>query len=760
MSKRFSKGPRLGTKIMLLGLTLLVIPYFSYRQLVEMERLLIQGQSHAQLLTAEGISTLFNGREDLFNDLPLSSADYEALYAHSLQQPMRVDGRVSDWGLSLLDKFASFTPSSGTTEPSFDLLLGERGGQLYLFARITDDRLIYRDPDRLRLDQADHLRLFFIGADGEDVRLNLTLPRPGAVTTYRMNEDWRFAEVGVPEKEALGYALVTDDGLNIELRLPLEWVGSKRFFGVTYVDVDDPISRAVVETVRSLPTAGKESFNLVMLRSPEVLNIVRGLGYSGARILVIDAEQRVRAETGNYARSQPPVTAKNWRESFLQSIRPFLHYLVTGRSWEEPEAVVSEPTLVASDAIRRSLAGEPLTLRRTVSDAQELIVAAHPIVSDGNQVIGTVVVEQNIDQILSFQREALEQVIFFSILSLFAVFIALLAFAGRLAWRIRNLRREASAAIDPYGRIRHSGLKSEMTTGDEIGDLARSVSNMLSKLHQHNNFLENMPRTLRHEINNPLNTLSTSLDNLATEHPSVQGSKYLESAMRGVNRIGAIVQNLADAANLEDSLQDEEFERIDIEQLLSNYVANCSLTHPRCAFVFRGAGHPVWVDASDFRIEQLLDKIVDNAVDFHRSNSPIKVQLDVYRDTLQISVANRGPLLPPQAKKSLFDSMVSHRGPENRLHFGLGLYVVRIIAEYHGGQVRAMDLPDGSGVAIIVQLPVAALDTDGKGQRDESWGRRGNTRTVAVVSTDPPLADGGKGEEKPAEDAEPLVASR
>jgi signal transduction histidine kinase len=54
-----------------------------------------------------------------------------------------------------------------------------------------------------------------------------------------------------------------------------------------------------------------------------------------------------------------------------------------------------------------------------------------------------------------------------------------------------------------------------MNAGDEIGDLARSVSNMLEKLKQHNGFLENMPRTLRHEINNPLNTLSTSLQNLA-----------------------------------------------------------------------------------------------------------------------------------------------------------------------------------------------------------------------------------------------------
>ena len=235
---------------------------------------------------------------------------------------------------------------------------------------------------------------------------------------------------------------------------------------------------------------------------------------------------------------------------------------------------------------------------------------------------------------------------------------------------------------------------------------------MLSKLHQHNNFLESMPRTLRHEINNPLNTLSTSLQNLAEESPEVRDSKYLESAKRGVMRIGVIVQNLADAANLEESLEAEEREVIDIAKLLENYVANCRITHKDCEFIYRGPGRPVYANVSDYRIEQLLDKIIDNAIDFHRSNSPIKVQLDAYRDQLQITVANRGPTLPEKAEKSLFDSMVSHRGPQNRLHFGLGLYVVRVIAEHHGGFVRAVNLADGSGVAIMVQLPVAITEDD------------------------------------------------
>jgi K+-sensing histidine kinase KdpD len=102
-----------------------------------------------------------------------------------------------------------------------------------------------------------------------------------------------------------------------------------------------------------------------------------------------------------------------------------------------------------------------------------------------------------------------------------------------------------------------------------------------------------------------------------------------------------------------------------------------------------------------------MDKLIDNAVDFHRRDTPIRVQLDCFRETLQISVANRGPTLTGEVRKSVFDSMVSHRGQENRLHFGLGLYVVRIIAEHHGGAVNALNLQDNTGVVFLVQLPLA-----------------------------------------------------
>ena len=710
------RGPRLGTKLAMMGLALLVIPWFSYLQLVEMERLLIQGQSQAQLLTAEGISTLFNGREDLFNDLPVNVEDFEPLYALPLQSTIRLDGDADDWGDDAQNAYLQFGSSVGTSDGDFSLLLGERAEYLYVHMRVQDQAIIYRDSEYLRLDNADHIRLNFIRTDGADGRVSLVFQETNVITGFSMDEQWRYSDTGNADNRIQGVLKKTPeaDGFFAEFRIPLDLLGSRTFFGMTFVDIDDSVAREVVSTTQTLPPTEKQNFNLVVLRTPEVRKIVQGLGYAGARISVIDSQQRVRAEAGSIQTDADSDDEQGWFPSatgWFNSLRPRLHQLITGESLEQTiagEFTAEEGSAAnpADKAIAASLGGVPITLRNRISQNQELILAAHPIVS-AEEVIGTVIVEQDIDDILRFQRSALQQVLLLSVLSLFVIFVALLAFAGRLAWRIRNLRREASSAIDARGRLKKSQLLSEMNAGDEIGDLARSVSNMLEKLNQHNTFLESMPRTLRHEINNPLNTLSTSLQNLAEDYPGIDESKYLESAQRGVNRIGSIVQNLADAANLEESLEAEELESIDLDILLSSYTANCSLSHPGVDFAYRGSSKPAHALVSDFRIEQLMDKLIDNAVDFHRRDTPIRVQLDCFRETLQISVANRGPTLTGEVRKSVFDSMVSHRGQENRLHFGLGLYVVRIIAEHHGGAVNALNLQDDTGVVFLVQLPLA-----------------------------------------------------
>ena len=87
---------------------------------------------------------------------------------------------------------------------------------------------------------------------------------------------------------------------------------------------------------------------------------------------------------------------------------------------------------------------------------------------------------------------------------------------------------------------------------------------------------------------------------------------------------------------------------------------------------------------------------------------PIRISLrraGERRPAWRISVSNQGPALPPNMGDLLFDSMVSvRRGRAGRsTHLGMGLYMVRLVAEFHGGRAFAHDLPGGVEVGFTVR---------------------------------------------------------
>ena len=667
-------GLSLRTKlIILMSMALVVFPWFSYQYLSRMEDFLVESQANAQLLTAEGISNLLNGRTDLFDDLPLSPEGYEQLFAHPLEKPVQIDGKDNDWEdiLEYQVEFGGFNPQENNPDVSnqFYLVLGEYNDQIFTMLHVNDDKLVFRNRNILRLDMSDHIRIEFTGQEGTTKRYIITMTDPGVTTTYPMS-DWRYA-IGEAENRIQGFMTQTPAGYLVEFRIPRVLLGTTPTFGLNVVDVDDIQTRSIESVTGTLPSDGREAFGLVVLKSPEVLKIVEGLGYSAANIQVIDRQGRIRADVGG-------------NDDFRLRSKAV-----------EPEGGV----------FKEALAGRPAYQRLYSEEESEVIIAAHPIVAE-DEIIGAVILRQNTDEILELRRDSLNSIVNLFVLSIFIFIALILVFSVHLTGRISKLGTEATSSIDIYGRLKTNRLTSETSSGDEIGDLARSFSGMLNRLHQHTRFLENMPRTLRHEINNPLNTLSTSLQNLEAETSEPARTRYLDSAQRAVMRINEIVQNLADAASLEDALGADELEVIDLHSLIDNYIANCHISHPERQFEYRGTRNQTLCRVSDLRIEQLLDKLIDNAVDFSEAGSTINIDLNTDKDNLSLSITNQGPSVLEDRLVSIFDSMVSIRSKEARLHIGMGLYVVRVIAEHHGGSVSAINLPDGNGVTVTVNLPL------------------------------------------------------
>ena len=106
---------------------------------------------------------------------------------------------------------------------------------------------------------------------------------------------------------------------------------------------------------------------------------------------------------------------------------------------------------------------------------------------------------------------------------------------------------------------------------------------------------------------------------------------------------------------------------------------------------------------------QALDKLMDNAAAFSPPGGTIEIALSAGSREWLLAVDNDGPPLPTALQERLFEPMVSLREADGggRMHLGLGLHVVRLIAQHFQGSVSAQNLPDGSGVRITLEFPKA-----------------------------------------------------
>jgi two-component system, OmpR family, sensor histidine kinase ChvG len=433
----------------------------------------------------------------------------------------------------------------------------------------------------------------------------------------------------------------------------------------------------------------------------EVEAILRGMQRSTSRISLVSRDLRVLAlagslEGGQSEEARPP---RGW----LQSWRALMARIAPPPGEVVPQGW--EPT--RGQEVRDALMGIPGTqLRRSADGAALVVSAAHPI-WDRDRVLGAVVVEENSGSILSLRQQALERLLLFTLAGFGVTAVLVLGFAGRLSARIRRLRDEAEDAIDLQGRIKPLATASQ--AGDEIGDLSRSFSALLERLDRHHTYLESMASKLSHELRTPIAVVRSSLENLHAEALPEGARTYMERAEAGLARLSKILSRMSEATRLEQALASTESERFDLRAVVGECVAGYRVVHPQRLFEAELPPYPVWVRGAPDLAAQMLDKLVDNAVDFATPGTPLRVVLQFQTTTATLAVINRGPRLPAELDGRLFEAMVSARKPDSSSepHLGLGLYVARMIASFHGGSLAAHNLPGGDGVSVIATLKLA-----------------------------------------------------
>ncbi|MEC7634580.1 MAG: proteobacterial dedicated sortase system histidine kinase, partial [Pseudomonadota bacterium] len=599
------------------------------------------------------------------------------------------------------------------TSLSFKHMVGRYGQFLYALFEVSDDVLLWRQPNSLSVETGDHLLVGMETPQGELARYVVAPYESGWVNAYKLADNTTTTRAVENALSIQGRWQETATGYNIELRFPLSMTTGGLAFSI--VDVDDRASRLKQYALGTANTKELAELGTVITPSPEIERILAGLKYADSRVWVVDKHKRVLARAGDIQSAtgievDEKETSSNaiwhWVES--EWLLPLYYQILTRPPADFIDELDDAYALVGQD-LGTALNGQPDSLWRLSPDNKAIVLsAAYPIFIEGN-VMGAVIVEQTTNGIRTLRNRALEQ-LFHVILAVMTIgTLGLLLFATRISNRIRSLRDNTEAVIDDNGKIIATLPVSNQR--DEIGDLSRSFADVLSRLQQYNSYLENMASRLSHELRTPIAVVKSSLDMLTQVNDADQQAVFVERAQSGVNRLSTILNSMSEATRLEQAIQQEDLEPFDLVKVISGCIAGYEHAYSHRRFSFTHNTDTARILGSPELTAQMFDKVIANAVDFSEKESEIQVSITVKDKQAELAISNTGPLLPEGMRSQLLQSMVSVR-KENDVqnasspHLGLGLYIANIIMTFHKGQLSLSNRKDSTGVVVSARFPL------------------------------------------------------
>ena len=381
-------------------------------------------------------------------------------------------------------------------------------------------------------------------------------------------------------------------------------------------------------------------------------------------------------------------------------------------------AIVGEPTppdfveprvdrAAAWPEIWRALrSDEPVTVVRNAPDLTPVLSSAARVRS--GEVVLVTANDRNFTRTVRSERRKLG-------VGLLAATVLSLLLSVFLARTIaRPLRRLALAAHRVrQGRAREVKVPRLPSRRDEIGLLARSISDMSHALRQRIDNIEAFAADVTHELKNPLASLRSAVDGLERIDDPGLKKQLLDVVRQDVQRLDRLIGDIGEAARTDAELARARFELVDVGKLIGQLVAGWegrrNTGDVRIAFA-RPRKNSALILGEPGRLARAIDNIIDNAISFSPAGSLVEVAVTRVDDQVRIRIDDEGPGVPPDVREAIFNRFVSVRpeGGEFGRHSGLGLAIAKAIVKGHDGEIDVADRDDApSGARFIIRLPAA-----------------------------------------------------
>jgi signal transduction histidine kinase len=271
--------------------------------------------------------------------------------------------------------------------------------------------------------------------------------------------------------------------------------------------------------------------------------------------------------------------------------------------------------------------------------------------------------------------------------------------------------REIATTRDPSVQM------PKPTADDEVGELARTLENMLRSLDAAREEREGVMQKQRefvadasHELRTPLTSVLANLELLQSSLEEQEDREMVDSALRSSRRMSRLVADLlllarADAGRLGDR------RRCDFAEVVRDAAAEVLPMMGDRRLDVEGVEEMV-LEGNPDELHRMVLNLLDNAAHHTPPGSRIEVCLRREDDEAILEVDDDGPGIPAEVRDQVFDRFFRGEGPADVAAgpgTGLGLSIVRAVATSHGGRVEALESRLG-GAQIRVRLPAAKYE--------------------------------------------------
>ncbi|PHS26848.1 MAG: hypothetical protein COA83_02190 [Methylophaga sp.] len=694
---------KLRSKLLLVSLVLLLLPWLGVRYIQAMEDLLQQQQAQSMATIAKASAILIaQYSAPLIERIALLERKMrvDKIVVSTLAAAIVIDGYKNEWSdlQGLMQTFPatnqlSYGHKIDPQDVTARYLWAKQQRSLMMMLDVADDSIVLRDPRSPNRHGGDAVVLAVVDNKQRVRRYLLTASALGQINAFEYLGSY-LDPVVIGRQSAIKAAWqLSSYGYRLELILPESMVGSS--IAIAIIDVDENETEPQVIGIGDVRDSAL--FADVLLPSTQLSNVLAEMATEGVRIWLIDGERNTLASAG-----QGEVLIA---EPSLNTLADLFYNLFLETAVSDDESLQYQQAVFMGNAVQTALTGKAATERRQLRGSEQtVIVAAQAIMIDGINM-GVIVAEKNTNTIMGLQNQAVKTLLNTSLWVMAIAIIVLIGFASRLSFRIRRLNRDVSAVVSGEGRV--SGVLKQRAEYDELGELRQGFEQLFERLGLYTDYLEALSSRLTHELRTPVAVIRTSLEHL--EQSPDNSQVYIDRARAGSERLNNIIARMSEASRLEQTVNKVALEVFNLTALLKGIAPVYQDLHPQVLFEFNLAEEAIEIKGCQELIVQMLDKLIANAVDFHFAETAIVISLEKPHklNTAILTVKNSGSPLPEGREQQLFQPMVSIREATTQspvAHLGLGLYIVKLIVQQHKGHVIAHNWQQG--VEFRIELPI------------------------------------------------------